>query len=235
MAGTTVTHPIQIAIDGPVGSGKSDISARLARELGLVYLYTGAMYRAIAYACYREGIPYKDTARVVPLLQQYTIDLVPPDPSSNRAFKVLLNGEDVTEALFRPPIDQGSSDVSTLPEVRAFMVQRQQEMAQGKSVVMEGRDIGLRVLPEADLKVYLTADLNERAHRRFLQWEERGVTGKTLEDAVNETRQRDEQDTRRVADPLQKLPDAWELDTTGLTQEEVVQRIKTELEQRQII
>ncbi len=227
--------PLQIAIDGPVGSGKSDISARLAKELGLVYFYTGAMYRAVAYACIQNGIPFKDVHAVTDLLQNIRVELVQPDPESHRAFKVLLDGRDVTESLFQPDVDHGSSDVSTIAEVRAFMVNKQKEMAQGKSVVMEGRDIGLRVLPDAQLKIYLTANLRERANRRYLQWIDRGVTNKTLEDAVTETASRDDQDMHRQVDPLQKLPEAWELDTTGLTQDEVVARIHDELITRNLL
>ncbi len=221
--------PLQIAIDGPVGAGKSEISARLARELGLTYLYTGAMYRAVALLCIREHIGFKDEPSVLPLLEKHTIELVPATKDTVRPVVVLVNGEDVTEELFLPEVDQGTSDVSTLPGVRRFMVQRQKELAKGKRVVMEGRDIGLRVLPDAQLKIYLTASPAERARRRFAQWQEKGIAGKSLTSAIAETKIRDDQDSHREVDPLQKLPDAWELDTTGMSRDDVVEAIKKEL------
>lgn len=228
-------EPLQIAIDGPVGAGKSEISARLARELRMTYLYTGAMYRAVALACIRERIAFKDEKNVLPLLQKHTIELIPATSNSVRPVTVLLNGEDVTEQLFRPEVDQGTSDVSTLPGVRAFLVKRQKELARGKRVVMEGRDIGLRVLPDSQLKIYLNASLEERAKRRHAQWLSKGITHKTLEDAVAETKFRDDQDMHREVDPLKKLPDAWELDTTGMNREQVVDAIKKELIRRGLV
>ena len=131
-------------------------------------------------------------------------------------------------------MSQGSSDVSTIPQVRKFMVARQQELARGKSVVMEGRDIGLRVLPQAQLKIYLTASLEERARRRWNQYKTKDPT-KTLAQEIDETKIRDTQDTSRAADPLQKLPDAWELDTTDMTQEQVVDAIIQELKRRNLL
>lgn len=157
---------LQVAIDGPVGSGKSDISTRLAKTLGLIYLYTGAMYRALAWICAKEGIAFKDAPKVLGLLTTHAIDLRPPSQDGSRGFSVWVDHQDVTDQLFTPAMSQGSSDVSVIPDVRKFMVARQQELAKGKSVVMEGRDIGLRVLPQAQLKIYLTASLEERSTLR---------------------------------------------------------------------
>ncbi len=227
-------NPLQIAIDGPVGSGKSDISGRLAKELGLTYLYTGAMYRALAWICVQEGVSFKDAPNVFPLLTKYPIDLRPPAKDGSHGFAVWVGNTEVTDKLFTPAMSQGSSDVSTIPEVRKFMVARQQELARGKSVVMEGRDIGLRVLPQAQLKIYLTASLEERARRRWDQYKTKDPT-KTLAQEIDETKIRDTQDTSRAADPLQKLPDAWELDTTNMTQEQVVEAIIVELKKRNLI
>lgn len=226
--------PLQIAIDGPVAAGKGDIAARLAKELGLTYIYTGAMYRALALACLRAGTSTKDPKKVQQLLDKVTIELTQPDASSRDAYKVLLNGEDITERILEPDVAMGASDVSIIPGVRKTMVQRQKELAQGRSVVMEGRDIGLRVLPEAQLKIYLTANLPERAQRRRLQWKAKGIT-KDLQEVIEDTRLRDTQDMSRATDPLQKLPDAWELDTTKLTQEEVVEKIKQQLKKRHLL
>lgn len=226
--------PLQIAIDGPVGSGKSDISSRLAKELGLTYVYTGAMYRALAWICVREGVSFKDGSNVVPLLSKYIIDLRPSVKGGSLGFSVWVGDTDVTDKIFTPAMSQGASDVSTIPEVRKFLVLRQQELAKGKKVVMEGRDIGLRVLPDAALKIYLTASLEERARRRWEQYKTKDPT-KTLKQEIEETKIRDTQDTSRDADPLQKLPDAWELDTTGMTQEAVVSAIIAEIKRRGLI
>lgn len=226
--------PLHIAIDGPVGSGKSDISNRLAKRLGILYVYTGAMYRALAYACKKQHVPWKDESQVLSVLAQTAIALVPPPPESNRLCTVLVDGVDVTELLFTPEMSQGASDVGTIEAVRKHMVDKQQKMARGQSVVMEGRDIGMRVLPDAQLKIYLTADLETRARRR---WEQMGAAGieKPLAEVIEDTRARDIQDTTRATDPLQKLPDAWELDATGLTQDEVVDRIMRQLKEKGLL
>ncbi|MCL4359899.1 (d)CMP kinase [Patescibacteria group bacterium] len=226
--------PLQIAIDGPVAAGKGDISARLAREIGLVYIYTGAMYRALALACITRSVPRKEADRVLAVLGDTDIDLVEPDKDSAFPYKVLLGGTDVTDRISDPDVSMGASDVSTIPEVRQEMVKRQQEIARGKRVVMEGRDIGLRVLPDARLKIYLTASLEERVKRRQLQWQAKGIT-KPFDEVYEETKDRDAQDMGRSTDPLQKLPDAWLLDSTGMTQEQVVNAVKTELHKRQLL
>lgn len=226
--------PLHIAIDGPVGSGKSDISSRLAKKLGILYVYTGAMYRALAYACVKQGISFKDARAVLAVLENLRITLTPSPYGSDRLCAVLLDGADVTEFLFTPEMSVGASDVGTIEEVRRHMVAKQQEIARGQSVVMEGRDIGVRVLPEAQLKIYLTADLETRARRRREQMNAAGVT-KDLKEVVADTQARDAQDMTRRTDPLQKLPDAWELDATGLTQDEVVDRILKELHRRKLL
>ena len=226
--------PLQIAIDGPVAAGKGDIAGRLAKELGFLYIYTGATYRMLALACIEKDIPLKDPERVLPLLQTISIELVEPDSNSQYAYKALLDDVDVTERITDQDAAMGASDVAVIPEVRQFMVKRQQEIVQSKKVVMEGRDIGLRVLPEAQLKIYLTASVAERAHRRWLQFQTKGIE-KSPDEVLADTELRDNQDTTRPTDPLQKLPDAWELDTTGMTQEEVIARIKEELVRRKLL
>lgn len=221
------TH-LQIAIDGPVAAGKGDIASRLAKELGLLYIYTGAMYRALGMACRKYGVNPKDKQAVIKLLHELTIDLSEPGPHGELPY----NGVDVSPEIF--DYGQEASDVSVIPEVRQFMVRRQQEIAKGKPVVMEGRDIGLRVLPRAQLKIYLTATVEERARRRWKQKQGKGVD-ESYQQVLAETRVRDEQDMNRKSDPLQKLPDAWELDTTNMTQEEVVTAIKGELARRGLL
>jgi CMP/dCMP kinase len=228
-----LNKPLQIAIDGPVAAGKGDIAARLAKSLHLVYIYTGAMYRVLALSCLRAGVELNDSKNVLDVLSKTVIDFGEVDSSLNRTFTVLLNEEDVTDEILEQRIAMGASDVSIIPEVRKIMVARQQEIARGKRVVMEGRDIGLRVLPNAQLKIYLTASIEERAHRRFLQWQEKKLH-KTFEETLEDTKVRDLQDMSRKTDPLMKLPDAWEFDTTGLSQEQVVSRILEEVKNRKL-
>lgn len=225
---------LQIAIDGPVAAGKGDIAARLAKELQLLYIYTGAMYRMLALACITDGVSTKDEQGVYRVLQKSAIELVRPEKESKETFIAKLNGKDVTERIMEPDVAAGASDVAVFSPVRKEMVTRQQQIADDKPVVMEGRDIGLRVLPHAQLKVFLTASLEERAKRRFVQWKQKGIDI-SMEEVVKETKIRDDQDTGRATDPLQKLPDAWELDSTTLSQEEVVEAITTELTKRKLI
>ncbi len=223
---------LQIASDGPVAAGKGDIAARLARELGLMHVYTGGFYRSLAFACNEQKVSTKDIPNVLNVLHNITIEQVKPDPGAELLYKFLVNGKDVTKEIFSQ--DLGASDVAVIPEVRQFMVKRQQEISLGKPVVMEGRDIGLRVLPDAPLKIYLTASAEERARRRWKQMQTKGIT-RPFEEVLEETKLRDSQDMNRKTDPLKKLPDAWELDTTGMTQDQVVEAIKTELLHRNLL
>ncbi len=225
---------LQIAIDGPVAAGKGDIAARLAKELHLLYIYTGAMYRMLALACIHEQVSLKDENTIMAVLGKSTIELVRPKKGSTATFIAKLNGKDVTERIMEPDAASGASDVSVFPRVRAVMVARQREMAKGQPVVMEGRDIGLRVLPNAQLKVYLTATLEERARRRYEQWKQKGIDH-PIKQVIEETRLRDKQDSERATDPLQKLPDSWVLDSTDLSQEEVVDAIVGELRKRRLL
>jgi CMP/dCMP kinase len=226
--------PLQIAIDGPVASGKGDIASRLAKRFNLLYLYTGAMYRALALACIEKGILCKDENKVMNVLRDIAIKIIPPEKGDPYPYRVLLNSRDVSERIQKQDTAQGASDVGILPRVREWMVSVQQKLARGKAVVMEGRDIGLRVLPGAQLKIYLNATAEARARRRFKQWQEKGIN-KSYEETLEDTLLRDVQDTTRTVDPLQKLPDAWELDTTALSREEVVTAIEEELQRRKLI
>lgn len=225
---------LQIAIDGPVAAGKGDIAARLAKELHLLYIYTGAMYRTLALACINEKISLRNEHAVYAVLEKSIIELVRPEKGSKETFIAKLNGVDVTERIMEPDTASGASDVSVFPSVRKVMVARQQKLADDQPVVMEGRDIGLRVLPKAQLKIYLTASLEERAKRRFEQWKNKGIE-LSIENVIEETRIRDKQDSERITDPLQKLPDSWELDSTKLSQEEVVAAIFNELARRGLV
>lgn len=224
---------LQIAIDGPVAAGKGDIAGRLASMFRLIYINTGAMYRMLALACIEKQINMKDGKKVFDVFSSSSIELAPPQKDRS-TFTAILNGKDVTERILDPDVSQGASDVAVYPEVRKKMVMLQKELAAGKRVVMEGRDIGLRVLPDASLKIFLTADVEERAHRRWLQWQEKGIQ-KSLEEVIEETRIRDKQDSGRATDPLVQLPDAWRLDTTGKNQDEIVFEIQKELLKRGLL
>jgi len=216
---------MQIAIDGTETSGKGEIAARLAKKLGLLYIYTGAMYRALALACIKRGVLTKNEADVLRVLDDIHIAIHSEEaPDSPVPYKLLLDGEDITGDISSREVALGASDVGVHKKVREHMVMRQQQIANGKQVVMEGRDIGFRVLPNATLKIYLTATLDERAKRRWKQLVASG-TRVTLDEIRDDIRKRDEQDMKREIDPLVKLPDAWELDTTGKTPGEVVETI----------
>ncbi|MEK7592525.1 MAG: (d)CMP kinase [Patescibacteria group bacterium] len=224
---------IQIAIDGPVAAGKGDIALRLAKELGIVYIYTGAMYRALGLACIKRLVPMDDQKRVLKVLQSIHIDLQ-YSPVNEKPYQVFLDGNDVTQRIIEQDTASAASAVGVHAAVRKEMVVKQKHIAEGKSVVMEGRDIGLRVLPDAQLKIYLTASIEERAKRRLEQFRINKIE-KSYDEVLSDTKKRDEQDMGRVADPLMKLPDSWELDTTGMTQGQVVEAIKLELKKRGLV
>jgi CMP/dCMP kinase len=229
----SIKEPLQIAIDGPVASGKGEIASRLACKLGAFYVYTGAMYRALGLACIEHNISTKDASRVVDLLQKITIKLTEPKDTIH-SYTVLLDGRDVTERIEKPDTAQAASDVGTIAKVREWMVTRQQQLAIGKSVVMEGRDIAKRVLPHAKLKIYLTASAMERAKRRLLQFQQKGLQ-KTFEETLSEIKIRDTQDTTRTIDPLKIEEDVWELDTTNMKPDEVIDTIVVELQKKGFI
>lgn len=227
-------RPLQIAIDGPVASGKGEIAARLAKELNLLYIYTGGMYRALAIACIQNDVSMKDEEAVRALLVKQTITVEEPTKDSPHPYIILLNGKDVTSRISDPDVAQGASDVGVLPTIRSWMVDRQKQLAQDKRVVMEGRDIGLRVLPDAQLKIYLTATAYERARRRFAQWQAKGIQV-SIEETLVQIKLRDAQDMGRTTDPLQKVVDAWGLDTTDMGIDEVIQVIVNELKKRGLV
>ncbi|KKW11223.1 MAG: Cytidylate kinase [Microgenomates group bacterium GW2011_GWC1_49_7] len=226
--------PLQIAIDGPVGAGKSDISKALAKALGITFVYTGAMYRALTHECLCRDVLFTHTPDIIGVLNSMDIELTPPPPGSKYVVQVLVNGKDVTSHLFEPIVDGAVPEISKIPEVRRIMVERQKHIAAAKNVVMEGRDIALRVLPNAQMKIYLTAPLEERARRRWAQLKAQGIM-KSFAEVIENTKLRDIQDTTRKTDPLVKAPDAWEYDTDGNTVEKSVEDIKREIKRRGLI
>lgn len=228
-------RPLQIAIDGPVAAGKGTISSIIARKLGILYVYTGAMYRAVAFLGQKNKIDLKDEKKLVALLKRSKIELRKPKRRNPYGYSIFLNGEEVTEKIRNPQVSWGSSVVATLPQVRKILVKKQQEIAKNKSVIMEGRDITTRVLPNADLKIYLTANQRERARRRKKQLEKEQEIKKSLKEVLEEIKKRDWQDTERETDPLTIVPDAWVLDTTHLTASQVVEKVLAELKERNLI
>ncbi|MFC1626619.1 (d)CMP kinase [Patescibacteria group bacterium] len=226
---------LQIAIDGPVSAGKSDIASGLAKELHIVYIYTGAMYRAFARICLDENITSESSPKIKKILQQFSVKLTPHEKNSKYPVNVLVHDKDITNKIFTPEVDRFVPRISTIKEVREHMVRLQKKISEGNSVVMEGRDIGKRVLPNAQLKIYLTASLQERAKRHYKQWVLKGIVDKTLDEAEKEVLERDRKDMSRLIDPLEKSTDAWELDTTNMSQPEVINTILGELQKRKLL
>jgi cytidylate kinase len=207
-----------VAIDGPAGAGKSTLARRIADKLGILYIDSGAMYRAIGLWALRSGISLEDAQRLEQLAQQAHIELLP------EGGRVLLNGEDVTEAIRTPEVSEAASKASAVPGVRRAMVEQQRRMARQASVVMEGRDIGTVVFPDADIKIYLDADPAERARRRLAEAEARGVRPDPLQ-MQREIDERDARDRSRSTAPLMQAPDAVYLDSTGLSISEVEEKV----------
>ena len=216
---------INIAIDGPSASGKSTIAKRLCRELGYKHLDTGAMYRCVALKVKRTGTDYKDKKAMKELLDNINIDFTPQG-------KVLLDGEDVSAEIRTNEISMLASDVSTILEVRKFLVALQQEMAKDKGYVMDGRDIGTVVLPDAEVKIFMTASAETRAQRRYLENKERGIKS-NLRALKQEIIERDYQDTHRTHSPLKKADDAIEIDTSDMSivqvTDEILKIVETKL------
>lgn len=203
---------ISVAVDGPSGSGKSTLSRAAAKELSLVYVDTGAIYRTTALHILRRGADPGDAAAVAALLPEVGITLSYDAAGVQR---MCLNGEDVTELIRTQEVSMAASTVSAYPAVRAFLLEMQRELARRHSVIMDGRDIGTVVLPEADVKIFLTAGSEIRARRRWLELQERG-TPRDWEQLLRETRERDEKDANRVESPLRPAADSVLLDTSEL-------------------
>ena len=205
---------IIVAIDGPAGAGKSTLARRIAGKLGFIYISTGAMYRAIALWALRLNVALSDMHRLEQLAKEARLEL------GLEEGQLFLNGEDVTEAIRGPGISEAASQVSAVPGVRRALLSVQREIAEQSSVVMEGRDIGSVVFPEAQVKIFLDADPRERARRRTLELEEEG-RAPDLKAVAGELKIRDERDRLRSEAPLVQAPDAELVDTTGLSLEEV--------------
>ena len=207
---------ISIAIDGPSGAGKSTLARAIAAELGCLYVDTGAIYRTIGYYALTHGIDPKDGAAVTNSLPDIQVELTYGEDGLQH---MLLNGQDVTKEIRLPEVSLCASAVSAHPEVRTFLLDMQRQLARTNSVIMDGRDIGTVVLPEADVKVYLTASAQARARRRCAELEQRG-TPEPFEKVLGEIEERDWNDTHRDVAPLRQAEDAVLLDTTELSFQE---------------
>ena len=210
---------MNIAIDGPAGAGKSTIAKMVAKKENFIYIDTGAMYRCVAYYCLTQKIDLNDEKAVEQAIEHIQIRLTPDN-------KVYLNDEDVSNQIRQDQVSLGASCVSKYQAVRSFLVDEQRKMAKAGNVILDGRDIGTVVLPNADLKIYQIASVETRAKRRYLENLERGLDA-DLETIKKEIEERDYQDTHREISPLKKAEDAIELDTSSLTLEEVVEQVLT--------
>ncbi|MBI5085025.1 MAG: (d)CMP kinase [Acidobacteria bacterium] len=208
-----MTKRITVAIDGPAGAGKSTLARRVAARLGFLYIDTGAMYRAVALWAGRAGVSWEDRGGLERLALEAELELTPEG-------RVLLNGEDVSAAIREPEMSQAASVVSAIPGVRRALVIKQQQMGAASSCVMEGRDIGTVVFPEAEVKIFLDASPEERARRRVSDLASRGIAA-GFGEVFEEMKQRDERDSTRPDSPLRQAPDAIYIDSSGLDENQV--------------
>ncbi|MGX7172810.1 (d)CMP kinase [Enterococcus ratti] len=212
---------ISIAIDGPASSGKSTVAKILAKEFNYIYTDTGAMYRAVTYLAIKHYIPFTDEKGLVKLIHDYPLSFVQQIDGQH----VLIGDRDVTTAIRQPDVTQAVSEVSAHRKVREALVEIQRKIGENGGVVMDGRDIGTSVLPNAEVKIFLVASVTERAQRRYKENIEKGIPT-VLEQLTKEIQARDYYDSTRKVSPLKQATDAVRIDTTGKTISEVVQAIK---------
>lgn len=219
---------VAIAIDGPSGAGKSSLARRAAAHFGLIYVDTGAIYRCVGLAAHRMDVNTRDAEAVQRILPTLDIRMDYNDAGEQRMF---LGEEDVSSDIRLPEISICASNVSAHPAVRAFLLEMQRKMARENSVIMDGRDIGTVVLPDADLKIYLTASAEARAHRRMLELQNKGIDA-SFEDVLKDIELRDYQDTHRAEAPLRRAEDAVLLDTTEIGFDESFELLCRTIEER---
>lgn len=209
-----------VAIDGPAGAGKSSVARKTAEKLGFLYVDTGALYRAIGLYMLQNGVDPGDADTVIPLLKKITVSLKYCDGEQ----RVFLCGNDVSDQIRTDDVSMAASRVSAIPEVRSFLLSLQRDIAKENNVLMDGRDIGTVVLPDAQVKVFLTASTEERAKRRYLQLIHKGIKAE-YDEVLEDLKQRDYNDTHRAIAPLKPAPDAVVMDTTGQTLEQSVEQL----------
>ncbi|NJD03056.1 MAG: (d)CMP kinase [Ruminiclostridium sp.] len=212
---------INIAIDGPAGAGKSTIAKYISKTLGIIYLDTGSMYRTVALKAMRSGIDTRDPEKLAELVKCIDIKITHLGSEQH----VFLDGADVSKDIRTPEISIGASNVAVVPAVRLKLVELQREIADKNDVVMDGRDIGTYVLPQAGHKFFLTASLDERAKRRYRELQEKGIPGVTFEEVCKDIEYRDINDSTRAFAPLSKAEDAIEVDTTDMSIDQVIKKI----------
>ena len=219
---------MQVAIDGPASSGKSTISKLIAKKNHFVYLDTGAMYRVVTLAVLKNQISLDDHRAIEQLVQTIEISFSMQDGKQS----VFMNGEDVTDEIRSVEVTRNVSAVSALKEVRTRLVHLQREIAENHSIIMDGRDIGTVVLPQAEIKIFLVASVEERAKRRFIENQEKGIE-MSYEELVEDIRRRDHIDSTRKESPLKKAEDAIEIDTTTMTIDDVVKTVTALIQENQ--
>lgn len=213
---------INIAIDGPAGAGKSTIAKEIAKMLKIIYVDTGAMYRAIGLKALRRGFDPGDAEKIVPMLDDTSVSIEYRDGVQH----IVLDGEDVTGFIRTQEVANAASVVSTLPAVREKLVDIQRKLARNQNTVMDGRDIGTHVLPNTPYKFFVTASAQVRAERRYLEYERKGIlNGRSVKDILQEILERDERDSTRAASPLRPAENAVVIDTSDMTVEEAVNAV----------
>ena len=218
---------LNVAIDGPVGAGKSTVADAVAARLGILHLDTGAMYRALGLTALRRGIDTQDEQAIVTLCMELNVSVSHGEDGQH----TFVEGEDVTGLIRTPEVSMAASTVSRYAEVRKAMVKLQQKLAAETDMLLDGRDICTTVLPNATAKIYLTADAEERARRRWLEMQQKGMPD-TFEEVLQAVKDRDEQDMNRKVEPLRKAEDAILVDSTNMTFDEVVEAILNIVEEK---
>ncbi|HRR95422.1 MAG TPA: (d)CMP kinase [Candidatus Ratteibacteria bacterium] len=212
---------IVIAIDGPAGAGKSTVAKLVARKLGFLYIDTGAMYRCLTLKAMENNINWDDKEKLIEMAKNTNIEFI-----SNDEYRVIMDGQDVSEAIRDEEVSKNTKHIASILEIREILWEKQRNYREKFNLVMEGRDIGSKVFPDAQIKIYLDASIDERTKRRYLQLKQMGIE-EEIEKIKKDVEQRDEVDRKREIAPLMKVPDAIYIDTTGLTIDQVVNKICT--------
>lgn len=223
-----MTKGLQVAIDGPASAGKSTVAKKVAKRFGYVYCDTGAMYRSVTLAALRKGVSMDDQSAIVKLAQEINISFQPGDPDQ----RVFIDGQEVTMDIRSNDVAKNVSAVAAIPAVHTEMVKEQRHIAENGGIVMDGRDIGTTVLPNAPVKIFLVASAYERARRRFEENQQKGIATSTLEELQKAIELRDKKDSTRKVSPLTKAADAVEIDSTHMTVEQVVDEIAKIIEKK---